>query len=317
MDALRVASETPCCLVCGSARATRLYRLSRRSILRCRDCDQVFLWPLPTEAEIADEFARLYTTGENPLPELRDYYRFCYDDGPDNPLTAHYDHWLAALERTRPPGKILDVGCGTGLFLSVAQRRGWRPVGVDGSVDATRFARDRFGLEVTTGDFAAAFASGERFDAVTMWDVIEHSRDPVGLLRAARGCLAPGGVLGLATPNQRSVLDVVAGALYRASGGRVTAPLEKFYVDQHFLYFTPETLRGTLARANSTLRHLARELTDLQRLTLPAPVRLGLRAMFQVARWTGLENRLFAVAAPAAVAAARAPDDSPAGGERS
>src|SRR5262249_58923543 len=167
----------------------------------------------------------------------------------------HYDHWLAALERTRPPGKILDVGCGTGLFLSVAQRRGWRPVGVDGSVDATRFARERFGIEVTTGDFAAAFASGERFDAVTMWDVIEHSRDPVGLLRAARGCLAPGGVLGLATPNQRSVLDVVARALYRASGGRVTAPLEKFYVDQHFLYFTPETLRGTLARANFTLLH--------------------------------------------------------------
>jgi hypothetical protein len=39
----------------------------------------------------------------------------------------------------------------------------------------------------------------------------------VGLLRAARGVLAPGGVIGISTPNQRSVLDVVAGALYRAS----------------------------------------------------------------------------------------------------
>jgi hypothetical protein len=53
---------------------------------------------------------------------------------------------------------------------------------------------------------------------------------------------APGGVVALSTPNQRSVLDVVAGTLYRVSGGRVTAPLEKFYIDQHFLYFSPATL---------------------------------------------------------------------------
>ncbi len=291
--------EGPRCLVCAGARADRLYRLSRRSILRCRECDLVFLWPLPTEAEIAEEFARLYTTGENPLPELRDYYRFCYDDGPGNPLTAIYDHWLEALERIRTPGRILDVGCGTGLFLSVARRRGWTPAGVDASVEATQFARDRFGLDVETGEFAAAFASGRQFEAVTMWDVIEHSRDPVDLLRGARSCLAPGGLLGLATPNQRSMLDVVAGAMYRASGGRVTAPLEKFYIDQHFLYFTPETLRDALSRAGLRLVHLERELTDLQRLTLAAPVRLGLRALFQVARWTGLENRLFAIAAPA------------------
>ena len=298
-----LASDSPsngaaACLVCGGERAEPLYRLSRRSILRCHDCRQVYLWPLPTEAEIAEEFARLYTTGENPLPELRDYYRFCYDDGPGNPLAAIYDHWLEAMERVHRPGRILDVGCGTGLFLSVARRRGWTPTGVDASVEATGFARDRFGLDVETGEFAAAFASGRQYDAVTMWDVIEHSRDPVDLLRGARSCLAPGGVLGLATPNQRSMLDVVAGAMYRATAGRVTAPLEKFYIDQHFLYFTPETLREALARADLQLVHLERELTDLQRLTLALPVRLGLRALFRVARWTGLENRLFAIATP-------------------
>ena len=181
-----VAEPTPCCLVCGGDRAQRLYQLSRRAILRCRECNQVYLWPLPTEAEIAEEFARLYTTGENPLPELRDYYRFTYDDGPGNPLTAIYEHWLSALEQKRTPGRILDVGCGTGLFLSVARRRGWAPAGVDGSLEATTFARDRFGLDVETGEFAAAFASGRRFEAVTMWDVLELSRDRVDLLRGAR-----------------------------------------------------------------------------------------------------------------------------------
>src|SRR5262249_19034864 len=103
---------------------------------------------------------------------------------------------------------------------------------------------------------------------------------------------------GLATPNQRSMLDVVAGAMYRASGGRVTAPLEKFYIDQHFLYFTPETLRDALSRAGLRLVHMEREQTDLQRLTLALPGRLGLKTLFLMARWTGLENRLFAIATP-------------------
>jgi hypothetical protein len=102
--------------------------------------------------------------------------------------------------------------------------------------------------------------------------------------------------VGLSTPNQRSVLDAVAGLLYRLSGGRVTGPLEKFYIEQHFLYFTPRTLRQTLRRSGFEQIHSARELTDLRRLTLSPAVRLGLYGLFGVARLTGLENRLFAIA---------------------
>jgi hypothetical protein len=89
---------------------------------------------------------------------------------------------------------------------------------------------------------------------------------------------------------------VIAGALYRASGGRVISPLEKFYIEQHFLYFTPETLRGTLERAGLRVVAESRELTDLQRLTLSPVTRLGLHAAFGLARLLGLENRLFVIA---------------------
>jgi hypothetical protein len=118
----------------------------------------------------------------------------------------------------------------------------------------------------------------------------------VELLAAVRHCLAPGAIVGLSTPNQHSILDVVAGAIYRLTGGRTTRFLEKFYIDQHFLYFTPATLEAVLRRADLELVELERELTDLRRLTLSPPVRLAVRGAFQVARWTGLENRLFAVA---------------------
>ena len=185
------------------------------------------------------------------LPELRDYFGFCYQDVPSNPLVQIYESWLDALERVRKPGRLLDVGCGTGLFLAVARRRGWQPFGIDDCAEATRHARDHFGLDVWDGEFAD-FASGDRrFDAITGWDIIEHSRSRSGCSQAIRRCLAPGGVVGLSTPNQRSILDVVAGALYRLSGGRIRAPLEKFYIDQHFLYFTPETLAQALGRAGA------------------------------------------------------------------
>jgi hypothetical protein len=131
---------------------------------------------------------------------------------------------------------------------------------------------------------------------VTLWDIIEHARRPVELLEAARSVLAPDGVVGLSTPNQRSILDVVAGALYRASGGRLTWPLEKFYIEQHFLYFAPDTLAAAARRAGLELLESRRELTDLRRLTLPLHLRAVLVALFAVARLTGLENRLFAVA---------------------
>jgi len=292
--------EPPRCLVCQDAAARLRYRLRTVSIYSCAACGVVFLWPLPSEEAIRLTFTELYQGGASMLPELRGYYEYCFDDTPTNPLVQTYEHWLTAVERHHAPGRLLDVGCGTGLFLAVARRRGWQVAGVDASEDATRYARERFALDVQTGDFTVVAERGDRFDVVTMWDIIEHAREPVRLLAAARRALVPGGVLGLSTPNQRSILDVVAGTLYRVSGGRLTAALEKFYVDQHFLYFDAGTLAGTLGRAGFAVVDVRREMTDLRRLHLTPPVRLGLRALFLVSRATGLENRLFVVAGTAA-----------------
>jgi 2-polyprenyl-3-methyl-5-hydroxy-6-metoxy-1,4-benzoquinol methylase len=285
------------CPVCA-APATRLrYAITRFRIYDCAGCALVYLWPQIDDREVRELFERLYTEGEGSVPELATYYDFTYTDAPDNPLVQTYERWLGAIERERPPGRLLDIGCGTGLFLAVARRRGWEPFGVDDCGPATAHARDHFGLEVWDGQFTDfAERQGLRFDAISMWDIIEHSRAPVDLLAAARGVLAPGGVIGISTPNQRSILDLVAGGLYRASGGRITKPLEKFYIEQHFLYFSPDTLRTALGRAALEVVSLDRELTELRRLALSRAQRWLLEAMFLAARVLGLENRLFALA---------------------
>jgi 2-polyprenyl-3-methyl-5-hydroxy-6-metoxy-1,4-benzoquinol methylase len=285
------------CPVCGEPASCLRYAITRFRVYDCTRCAVVYLWPQIDDAEVRVLFERLYSEGEGSVPELATYYDFTFRDAPDNPLVQVYERWLDAIERFRPPGRLLDVGCGTGLFLAVARRRGWTPHGVDDCAVATAHARDHFGLEVWDGQFTdLAAREGLRFDAISMWDVIEHARDPVGLLSAARGVLAPGGVIAISTPNQKSILDLVAGLLYRASFGRITRPLEKFYIEQHFLYFSPRTLRATLERAQLEPVMLERELTDLRRLALSVAERALLEALFLAARLVGLENRLFAIA---------------------
>jgi 2-polyprenyl-3-methyl-5-hydroxy-6-metoxy-1,4-benzoquinol methylase len=284
------------CPVCESPEAGVRYRITHFRVYDCRDCGLVYLWPRLTPEQVREMFSRLYTEGEGSVPELRSYYGFTYDDDPANPLVQLYESWLDTLERHRRSGRILDIGCGTGLFLAVARRRGWEPYGVDDCAEAIAHARSEFRLDVWDGDFRDFAATGKRFDAITMWDIIEHAREPVQLLAAAREVLAPDGVIGISTPNQRSILDLVAGAMYRLSRGLLTGPLEKFYIEQHFIYFTPDTLADSCTRAGLELVHSERQNTDLRRLTLGTPTRLMLRGLLGLARLTGLENRIFAIA---------------------
>jgi len=289
--------ETEACPICGAGPAPALYQLSEFRILGCPECQQVYLRPLPSPEHIAEMFSQLYTGGTSSLTELQGYYDFCYHDTPDNPLVRRYELWLDAMERHCKPGRLLDIGCGTGLFMAVAKRRGWEPFGIDACEEATEHARTKLGLDVWIGEFEEFHADERGFDAITGWDIIEHARDPVALLRVMRRCLSPHGVVALSTPNQRSILDLVAGAFYRLSAGKLRAPLEKFYIEQHFLYFTPETLTGAQERAGLEVLQLERETTDLERLHLSPVVRAVLESLFLVSRWTRRENRLFSVAA--------------------
>ena len=285
----------PPCPVC-TGDGERRYQLTDYDVHRCRACGQQYIWPLPDEATVRELFRRLYTGNAPPMPELASYYDFCFDTGPTNPLVQLYERWLAALEQHRRPGRLLDIGCGTGLFLHVARRRGWETLGVDECEEALAFGREQLDLDLRAGTFEALLDEGLTFDAITMWDIIEHTRTPVALLAAARRGLAPGGILGVSTPNVRNVVTMVGGAAYRMTGGRVTQLLEKFYIPQHFVYFDPTTLAAALARADLAPALMRQESTDLARLTLVPPMRLALRALFAAGRLSGRQTRLFSVA---------------------
>jgi len=285
------------CPVCLATAIRRRYALASVTVWDCRGCGLGFLFPLPSVEEIQEEFATLYSEGDAVTPELGGYYDYCFDTSDGSPVMARCEGWLDLLERYARPGTLLDVGCGTGLFVQAARRRGWHAFGFDDAEIALTHARRVGSLPVFRAQ-AETLPTRPGWDAVTLWDMVEHMRDPVGFFTRLRMLLGPNGVVAAAMPNQRSLLGLVAHVLHRASLGTVQAPLRRLYFRQHLLYFTPRSFAVLLERTGFRLEAIYPESTDLRRLRLRPALRRALSVTFAIARRAGLENRFVAFARP-------------------
>ncbi len=133
-------------------------------------------------------------------------------------------------------GRLLDIGCYTGVFLLIAQSRGWKAVGLEPSRWACRLARQQ-GLEVHEGTIAEAPWPTQSFDVITMWDVLEHLANPLEDLRRVRSLMMSGGHLALTTVD----LDSLSARLF---GSRWW-----WLMEMHLYYFTRDTVTQLLNKA--------------------------------------------------------------------
>ncbi len=150
-----------------------------------------------------------------------------------------------------PSGRVLDVGCGYGYFRVALGEAGYAHDGLEISKHARRVAQDQYGFETFAGAIEQHWSEWpERYAAITGFDFIEHATDFHTLLEQIVHCLAPGGFLGLKTPNLRCPEADVFGAHYHS------------FKREHLWYFTPESLDAAAARAGleaidvSTTSHL-------------------------------------------------------------
>lgn len=152
-------------------------------------------------------------------------------------LMERYRTDIAEIEQIKgAPGAILDVGCAYGWFLEAARERGWRTSGVEVE-DATASEARAAGLDVFTGTLEAAAFPRASFDAVGLWDVLEHVPDTDAFLAECRAVLKPGGILAIQSPNVRSVMASVAKEQW-----------SWLLLPQHIYHFTPASMRATLER---------------------------------------------------------------------
>ena len=140
----------------------------------------------------------------------------------------------ALLGKDPATARLLDVGCSRGLFVEAAAHSGFRAEGVEPAPRLAAAAREA-GLNVHTGLLEEQRFPAESFDAVTLFEVVEHLKDPRSLLSECHRILRPGGILLLSTGNTDSWTVSVVGARWdyfqiALDGG-------------HISFFNPESIR--------------------------------------------------------------------------
>jgi SAM-dependent methyltransferase len=137
----------------------------------------------------------------------------------------------------RRPGQLLDVGCATGIFLDGMRQLGWQVKGVEPTHSAAHYACTRFGLDVFEGRLEEARFPDKAFDAITLWDVLEHVHEPRPILMELSRLLRPGGLLVLSLPNPDSLEAAFFGPHWLG-----------WDLPRHLNLFRPVQLRHHLAR---------------------------------------------------------------------
>lgn len=241
-----VNMEKGSCAICGVQEGTlvvegpdRLYGGSQRyRVLCCGSCGLLFLSPRPAVEEMHAFYPESYK--ENVPVSAQDpalIRRILRSHG----LRRRVDVILDG----RSPGRLLDIGCATGILLDAVRSRGWETEGIEPSAAACSYARDQLGLRVHQGTLSSVRLDPGSYDVVVMWNVVEHLHDPIADLVEVKRLLKPDGRLVLTTPN--------AQATDRAVFGEYWALWE---LPRHLYFFDVRTVSLALAKAGLKVKRV-------------------------------------------------------------
>ncbi len=182
--------------------------------------------------------------------EITDLYRenaYAAERMAAHTANRHWDttrrlRWVTAHAHGR---ELLDVGAGTGSFVSAATAGGYNAVGVEPSELAASYGREHFGAQVLTGFLHTAGLGEATYDVVCAWHVLEHAPDPLELLEQMRERLRRGGQLFLEVPNIQST-----GAELRCGRWAHLDP------GAHVTHFSPHSLRAAFAACSLKILEL-------------------------------------------------------------
>lgn len=216
------------CPVCGSQTLKPTWTLGGYGLSRCDRCTHLFVSSGLVPGVLDQAYERdYYAAGDS---TARSGYEDYLAKAPQR--LRGFEQRLRELERfTVGRGRLLDYGCAVGLFVKVAADAGWDAIGLERSAWAADYGTRHYGLTIVGGSEDDCAGFDQRFDLVTMWDVLEHLEDPRGVLQRMARWLRPGALLALNTVDSAS-----RGARLAGEHWRHLAP------PHHLQYFTRDSL---------------------------------------------------------------------------
>ena len=215
------------CRLCSSETLEMLYEVRGSTLDRCTACGFVQVRDQPTEEELRVIYGDGFFT--------RGKYEDEFAQRRENERRAG----MLAEAGVPAGGRVLDAGCATGDFVAFASDR-YDMWGLDVSEFATRIAREKNpdrAAQIFTGFIENQTFESAFFDAIVMWDVIEHIWDPRSVLRSLVQHLRPGGTLILSTPD----IGAMTARIMRRRWAFMTPP-------EHLCFFSPPSLSFLLER---------------------------------------------------------------------
>jgi 2-polyprenyl-3-methyl-5-hydroxy-6-metoxy-1,4-benzoquinol methylase len=290
------------CPICQSDKIKKLYDLRKISgkeydLLKCKNCSVKFLYPLPSTAHQKKYY-------NDPLYQESKYFVHMKRDYKGSREYKIFDRSTTLID-SGIKGRVLDIGCSSGVFLDMMRTKGWDVAGVELCGEFVKLARELFGLEnIFNGTLEEARFEDESFDLITMWDLIEHVPDPSSLLLEAERILKPTGLLLILTPDENSLIKYLTNMSYRMTLGHFKLPVSVIYDEHHLFYFNLRSIDYALK--NAGLRPTARmkESTTLDRILGPDSdhwlkkkklMTAAIRFLFSLSKVFGLQNKLLVI----------------------
>lgn len=182
----------PICNCCGSSGRVELFQANGYNLGRCTDCDLHYVEPMPDpEARLADVHVGRYGDGLQVIDAEKQL-------AAEHARIKDFQNYVDLARKYSPGGRFLDVGCGAGFLMTVAQRAGYTPEGIELTADRLVVAA-RFGITVHDRPLEQLAIPDETFSAISVINVFSHLADPAATFTEVTRVLRPGGVVVVAT----------------------------------------------------------------------------------------------------------------------
>ncbi len=215
------------CPVCTTESFSAWGRVDIYNIERCQGCGLGITSPFPEQKQLVAINQETYLL-EQRITTYRSRYEY---------FKKRYQRQLHDIKSFKPSGKLLDIGCNIGVFLSEARAASFETTGIELNRECAEYAQSHFNLSVHSDYLDNIAFEADSFDVVTMYDVLEHIPDLHSMLAEIRRVLKPGGLLVVQSPN----LDSLMADLSKSAWGWLSPP-------DHLYHFTPGALSSLLVQ---------------------------------------------------------------------
>ncbi len=240
--------EVKACPVCDASGNEFFLTRFGLDIYRCPKCSHRYLNPRVT----FDAAMKIYADDKTASDIYTQPLQITIDE-------IKYQYGLDIVEQLNPPArnKIMDIGCGAGVFLKMAEKNRWEIcVGIDVNERYGSIYQEAKGIQFINASFESLDPEklGNGYDCISMWSVLEHLYDLHAILKVVKKLLKPKGLLFILVPNVESLAT------------RLMREMSPTFAWKHLSHFSPKSLKHLMALHALECVHFETVITEIDNI---------------------------------------------------